>query len=101
MKAFSFLTVFLLAGLFLVSFVDYAKAGVGPHGECVNSCKVVCDAAQYKESCAEFTGEERKDCNTFINIISGCCYHDCLEENCGVEDAPGESIVCEILEQSC
>ena len=99
MKTFSFLIVFLLAGLFLVSFVDYAKAGTA--GECVDFCKSDCDAGQYKTDCDGLTKEERKDCNTFVNIVSGCCYHDCLEEVCGEEDVPGESIVCEVLEEFC
>ena len=100
MKALSFLTVFLLAGLFLVSFVDYAKAGNA--GECVDQCKVNCDAAQYKISCEGLQKEERKECNTVSNILSGCCYIECLEETCAiVEDVPEESTVCEILDEFC
>src|SRR3990172_13348546 len=99
MKTFSFLTVFLLAGLFLVSFVDYANAGTA--GECVDFCKGNCNAGQYKNitDCAGLSGEYRKECITFINIVAECCYIDCLEESCGVEDVPEESIVCEVLEE--
>ena len=98
MKTFSFLTVFLLAGLFLVSFVDYAKAGNA--GECVDQCKVNCDAGQYKTDCAGLQGEDRKECNAIANIFAGCCYHECLEDDCG-EEVPEDSTICEIIEEFC
>ncbi len=112
MKIFSYLTVFLLAGLFLASFVDDARAGNGPiPGECQDQCKFCCDAGQYKVDfgCQGLTGEARKECNTFATILSKCCYIECLDETCPVGqdgeddigDAPGDSSICEFIEERC
>lgn len=99
MKTFTIFVVFLLAGLFYVTSVNYAEAGVV--GGCVDLCQFDCNAGPENTFCRdqELRGEERRICNIIENKLAECCFQECLEEECGIEGS--EDVICDLLEEEC
>lgn len=103
MRLFSILAVFVLAGLFLVALADNTVAGIPGEGICKINCQGFAEneADNFVDTdCQGLKGEDRKECNTFFNIVYKCFYIECIEEQCGSE-VPEESAICEILDELC
>jgi len=93
MRIFTCLAVFIVTGLFLVSFTDNAKAGNIPFpGDlhvCVHDCEVFCDdlvgECLTANNCESESGKDKVLCETACQICNDCCYYECLDLDCGLE----------------
>lgn len=98
---------FAIVGLLVSVSIIEVEAGCAPTpvADCIDCCKSNCNAGQFKTiaDCQGLPKEEKKECLTLVNITAQCCYIDCVEESCavGAEDAPEESVVCELLDEAC
>ncbi|HSG31702.1 MAG TPA: hypothetical protein VLB82_09170 [Thermodesulfobacteriota bacterium] len=104
MRLFSILAVFVLAGLFLVALTDNTVAGIPGQGICKIDCQGIAEMeadAFVDTDCEGLRGEDRKECQIFRNIIVKCFYVECLEEECGMDEVPEESSICEVLDELC
>ncbi len=98
MKIVSVLSIFVLAGLFLVSFSDYLQAGGHPgKSSCLQECRSICEhAVDSTIDCSGQTGPEGRDCRAVYRILNKCCFTDCAGDNC--DAVLEESVVCEAIE---
>ncbi len=104
MKRFKYLlVVFAICGLFVFFSTAGIRAGEcpPPDPDCIDHCKCECEKGQYNTlvDCRNASKEDKRDCVTLKNIFAECCFSNCLEDVCFVEDVPGESVVCEALER--